>query len=45
LYLRGYGSTRFLSQDTMRNGQPTAVATDITACRVLSRGSRDSTGI
>jgi pimeloyl-ACP methyl ester carboxylesterase len=30
-YLRGYGSTRFLSQDTMRNGQPTAVATDIIA--------------
>ena len=30
-YLRGYGSTRFLSQDTMRNGQPTAVAADIAA--------------
>jgi pimeloyl-ACP methyl ester carboxylesterase len=30
-YLRGYGSTRFLSQDTMRNGQPTAVAADIIA--------------
>ena len=27
-YLRGYGSTRFLSADTMRNGQPGALATD-----------------
>ncbi|MEM5390108.1 alpha/beta hydrolase [Paraburkholderia phymatum] len=30
-YLRGYGSTRFLSRDTMRNGQPAALASDITA--------------
>ena len=30
-YLRGYGSTRFLSADTMRNGQPSAVALDIVA--------------
>ncbi|KWR88022.1 alpha/beta fold hydrolase [Cupriavidus sp. IDO] len=30
-YLRGYGSTRFLSRETMRNGQPTATAADITA--------------
>jgi pimeloyl-ACP methyl ester carboxylesterase len=30
-FLRGYGSTRFLSSETMRNGQPTAVALDITA--------------
>ena len=30
-YLRGYGPTRFLSQDTMRNGQPSAVAVDIVA--------------
>ncbi|MGO4328585.1 alpha/beta hydrolase [Cupriavidus sp. 2TAF22] len=30
-YLRGYGTTRFLSQETMRNGQPTAVAADIVA--------------
>src|SRR5262250_1246393 len=29
-YLRGYGSTRFLSPDTFRNGQPSAVAVDIT---------------
>lgn len=28
-YLRGYGSTRFLSDQTFRNGQPTAVAQDI----------------
>ena len=30
-YLRGYGSTRFLSADTVRNGQPTVVALDTTA--------------
>jgi pimeloyl-ACP methyl ester carboxylesterase len=30
-YLRGYGTTRFLSNDTFRNGQPSAVASDITA--------------
>ena len=28
-YLRGYGSTRFLSGDTFRNGQPSAVALDV----------------
>jgi pimeloyl-ACP methyl ester carboxylesterase len=28
-YLRGYGSTRFLSSDTLRNGQPAALAVDI----------------
>src|SRR5271157_4473362 len=28
-YLRGYGSTRFLSGETFRNGQPSAVAVDI----------------
>jgi pimeloyl-ACP methyl ester carboxylesterase len=27
-YLRGFGGTRFLSTDTMRNGQPAAVAAD-----------------
>jgi pimeloyl-ACP methyl ester carboxylesterase len=27
-YLRGYGGTRFLSNDTLRNGQPSAVAAD-----------------
>jgi pimeloyl-ACP methyl ester carboxylesterase len=30
-YLRGYGTTRFLSNDFVRNGQPSAVAADITA--------------
>ena len=30
-YLRGYGTTRFLSTDTFRNGQPSAIAVDITA--------------
>jgi pimeloyl-ACP methyl ester carboxylesterase len=30
-YLRGYGSTRFLSADTFRNGEPAAVALDIIA--------------
>jgi pimeloyl-ACP methyl ester carboxylesterase len=30
-YLRGYGSTRFLSNDTMRNGQPAATAADLVA--------------
>ena len=30
-YLRGYGTTRFLSSDTVRNGQPTVVAVDIVA--------------
>jgi pimeloyl-ACP methyl ester carboxylesterase len=30
-YLRGYGTTRFLSEDTVRNGQPSALASDIIA--------------
>ena len=30
-YLRGYGPTRFLSSGTFRNGQPSAVATDMIA--------------
>ncbi|MGA7808614.1 alpha/beta fold hydrolase [Bradyrhizobium sp.] len=30
-YLRGYGTTRFLSDDTMRNGQQGVVAVDIIA--------------
>ena len=30
-YLRGYGSTRLLSDATMRNGQPAAIATDVIA--------------
>jgi pimeloyl-ACP methyl ester carboxylesterase len=28
-YLRGYGTTRFLSQETFRNGQPSALAVDL----------------
>jgi pimeloyl-ACP methyl ester carboxylesterase len=30
-YLRGYGTTRFLSADTFRNGEPAALAEDATA--------------
>jgi pimeloyl-ACP methyl ester carboxylesterase len=30
-YVRGYGTTRFLSDDTFRNGQPSAVALDTIA--------------
>src|SRR6202158_3861861 len=30
-YVRGYGTTRFLSSDTVRNGQPSAIAADTIA--------------
>jgi pimeloyl-ACP methyl ester carboxylesterase len=30
-YVRGYGTTRFLSNDTVRNGQPSAIALDVVA--------------
>jgi pimeloyl-ACP methyl ester carboxylesterase len=30
-FLRGYGTTRFLSSDTFRNGQPSALAVDVIA--------------
>ena len=30
-YLRGYGTTRFLSDQTLRNGQPSALALDVIA--------------
>src|SRR4051812_28092979 len=30
-YLRGYGTTRFISSQSFRNGQPAAVATDVVA--------------
>jgi pimeloyl-ACP methyl ester carboxylesterase len=30
-YLRGYGPTRFLASETMRNGQPSVVAVDVIA--------------
>ncbi len=30
-YLRGYGTTRFLSSEAIRNGQPSALAVDVVA--------------
>jgi len=30
-HLRGYGTTRFLSHDALRNGQPSALASDVVA--------------
>jgi pimeloyl-ACP methyl ester carboxylesterase len=30
-YLRGYGATRFLASDTVRNGQPSALGVDVIA--------------
>ena len=30
-FLRGYGATQFLSDETLRNGQPAALATDVIA--------------
>jgi pimeloyl-ACP methyl ester carboxylesterase len=30
-YLRGYGATRFLASDALRNGQPSALAVDVIA--------------
>jgi pimeloyl-ACP methyl ester carboxylesterase len=30
-YLRGYGPTRFISNDTLRNGQPSAISVDVLA--------------
>jgi pimeloyl-ACP methyl ester carboxylesterase len=30
-FLRGYGTTRFLSNETLRNGQPSALAADVIA--------------
>ena len=30
-YLRGYGSTRFLASETIRNGQQVVIAVDIVA--------------
>ena len=47
-YIRGYGSTRFLSSETMRNGQPSAVAVDMIALmdalKIRSRSSLASIG-
>ena len=36
-YLRGYGTTRFLSSDTLRNGQPSVLAVDIIALHGCSQ--------
>ena len=33
-YLRGYGTTRFLSSDTLRNGQQSVAAVDIIALMI-----------
>jgi hypothetical protein len=39
-YLRGYGTTLFLSSETVRNGQPSGVAVDIIACWMRSRSRK-----
>jgi len=41
-YLRGFGTTRFLSNETFRNGQQSAVALDILKLRMLSSFRRQS---
>lgn len=41
-YLRGYGTTRFLSPDTPRNGQQAAIAADIVALMMRSASRRPS---
>jgi hypothetical protein len=38
-HLRGYGSTRFLSAETFRNGEPAAVAVDITMLNYMGSAS------
>jgi hypothetical protein len=47
-HLRGYGTTRFRSSDTPRNGQPAALATDVIALmdalEIRRRSSPASTG-
>jgi pimeloyl-ACP methyl ester carboxylesterase len=44
-YLRGYGTTRFLSGETLRNGQPAAVAVDaITLMDALKIGKATLAG-
>jgi pimeloyl-ACP methyl ester carboxylesterase len=42
-YLRGYGPTRFLSSDTVRNGQQSAL--DIVALMMRSRSRRRSSAV
>jgi pimeloyl-ACP methyl ester carboxylesterase len=48
-YLRGYGTTRFLSNDTFRNAQQAAVALDIIALmdalKIERQSSALSTGV
>ena len=46
-YLRGYGTTRLLSDDTFRNGQPSVVAVDTGGrlARVPRRGKGGSGGL
>ena len=49
-YLRGYGTTRFLSNDTFRNGQPAALAMDAVELHGRPRDREgdhraDSTGV
>jgi pimeloyl-ACP methyl ester carboxylesterase len=39
-YLRGYGSTRFLSSESVRNGQQSVVALDIIALMGRSKSTR-----
>lgn len=41
-YLRGYGSTRFLSSDTFRNGQQSVLAVDVMRSWTLSGSTRRS---
>ena len=45
-YLRGYGTTRFCSGDTVRNGQPSALAVDVveTDGRARDRDARSLPG-
>nr|WP_225367874.1 alpha/beta fold hydrolase [Klebsiella pneumoniae] len=41
-YLRGYGTTRFLSASTPRNGQPSAMAADIVHSELCPGGAGSS---
>jgi pimeloyl-ACP methyl ester carboxylesterase len=41
-YLRGYGTTRFLSDGTLRNGQQAVFALDMTRCSMRSASARRS---
>ena len=43
-YLRGYGSTRFLSSETLRNGQQSVVALDIVALMDALRIEKSTIG-